>query len=56
MKTRGLEDKKKLREYPTSVSEAFLFGGEPFFSADALIHYTNTTIKPIREVEYAASL
>lgn len=55
MKTRELSDKGKLREYPTMDKEAFLFGGNPYFDAEALLYYTNNTIKPIREVEYATA-
>lgn len=56
MKTRELTDKEKLREYPTVEREAFLYGGEPYFDADALLEYSNNIAKPIREVEYATSL
>ena len=56
MKTRELTDKEKLREYPTLDREAFLFGGNPYFNAEALLHYVNTSIKPIKEVEYATAL
>lgn len=55
-KTRELEDKEKLREYPTVEREAFLYGGNPYFNADALIHYANNVIKPLKEVEYATAL
>lgn len=55
-KTRELKDKKKLREYPTTDREAFLYGGEPYFDADALLHYTNNVIEPIKKVEYATAL
>lgn len=54
--TDELKDKHELREYPTYDYEAFLYGGDPFFNADSLIHYTNETIEPIKEVEYATSL
>lgn len=56
MKTRELKDKEKLREYPTREQEAFLYGGDPYFDADALLAYGNGVIKPIREVEYATAL
>ena len=55
-KTRGLTDKRRLREYPTSDTEAFLLGGDPFFEAEALLWYTNQTTKPIKKAEYALSL
>lgn len=56
MKTRELTDKEKLREYPTFEREAFLFGGNPYFNAEALLHYTNELKEPIREAEYATAL
>lgn len=56
MKTRGLTDREKMREYPTVDREAFLFGGSPYFNAEALLHYANNVIKPIKEVEYATAL
>lgn len=55
-KTRGLTDKKRLREYPTYDTEAFLYGGDPFFDADALLHYTNSVIKPIKRSLYVQSI
>lgn len=55
-KTRGLTSKLRMREYPTTDTEAFLLGGDPFFSSDALVHYTNNTQKPLKEVEYASAL
>lgn len=55
-KTRELQDKTKLREYPTKDTEAFLYGGNPYFDADALLHYSNSVTKPIREVEYASAI
>lgn len=56
MKTRELKDKEKMREYPTVEREAFLYGGNPYFDADGLLHYANNVKEPIREVEYATSL
>ena len=56
MKTRELTDKEKLREYPTFEREAFLFGGNPYFNAEALLHYTNQILEPIKEAEYATAL
>lgn len=55
-KTRGLQDTKKMREYPTTDTEAFLLGGSPFFNAESLIFYTGKTQKPIKVVEYATAL
>ena len=56
MKTRELSDKEKLREYPTFEREAFLFGGNPYFNAEALLHYTNELKEPLREAEYVTAL
>jgi hypothetical protein len=55
-KTRGLTDKKRLREYPTYDTEAFLYGGSPFFEADSLLFYTQNVTKPIKESLYVQSL
>lgn len=55
-KTRGLTNKLRMREYPTTDVEAFLLGGEPYFSEDALLYYTSVISKPIKEVEYATAL
>lgn len=55
-KTRGLTDKRRMREYPTSDTEAFLLGGDPFFDTDALVYYTNSIIKPIKTAEYVGAL
>lgn len=55
-KTRGLTDKKKMREYPTYDTEAFLYGGNPFFSADALLHYMNNRRDPMKKGDYVAIL
>lgn len=46
-KTNNLTDKKKIREYPTTPVEAFLFEGDLYFKADALQHYYTSTIKPL---------
>lgn len=53
MKTRGLQDKGKLREYPTYDREAFLLSGTGFFDGEALLHYTNNIQEPMRAVEFA---
>lgn len=55
-KTRGLTDKKRLREYPTTDVEAFLLGGDPFFNEDALLHYYNQTKKPIKKATFIGAL
>lgn len=56
MKTKGLTDEKMMREYPTYDTEAFLLGGKPYFEKDALIHYTNTTRQPLKEVLYVQNI
>lgn len=56
MKTKQLTDKYELREYPTYDTEAFILGGQTYFSDDALLHYLNAVRKPLREVEYATAL
>jgi hypothetical protein len=55
-KTDNLQDKHELREYPTYDFEAFIAGGSPFFSQDALLHYVRKVTQPIKEVEYVSSL
>lgn len=48
-KTGDLLDKEKLREYPTYDFEAFLLGGESYFSTDAVITYLNNLKDPLKE-------
>lgn len=55
-KTRGLTNKLRMREYPTTDTEAFLLGGTPYFSEDALLHYVSKVKKPLKEVEYVTAL
>jgi len=55
-KTRGLTDNRRLREYPTSDTEAFLLGGDPFFSSEALIHYMNNIKQPVKKAEFIGAL
>ncbi len=55
-KTNGLKDKLKMREYPTTDTEAFLLGGDPYFNNEALLRYSASIKKPIKEVEYATAL
>lgn len=55
-KTRGLTSKLRMREYPSTDTEAFLLGGDPYFSEDSLLHYMNGISKPIKEVEYVTAL
>lgn len=56
IKTRQLTDKKRMREYPTYDTEAFLMSGTGFFDADALLFYVNKVSKPIKEAVYAHAL
>lgn len=56
VKTRGLSDEKRMREYPTDDTEAFLLGGSSYFDKGALLHYKNAAIKPIKEVEFVGAL
>jgi hypothetical protein len=56
LQTKALQDKEELREYPTYDHEAFLYGGNPFFDADALL-YANDRIKnPIASSPYIGAL
>jgi len=55
-KTRGLTSSRRLREYPTTDDEAFLLGGDPFFSQEALIHYSKAIRKPKKAVEFVGAL
>jgi hypothetical protein len=55
-KTRGLTDKKRLREYPTYDTEAFLLSGTSFFDGDAMVYYNNMIKEPIKEVLYVGAL
>lgn len=47
-KTRQLQDLEELREYPTYDVEAFLLGGDPYFSKEAIMFYTGLIRDPIR--------
>lgn len=55
-KTNGLTSKLEMREFPTTDTEAFLLGGDPYFNSNALVKYSSEIKDPIREVEYATSL
>jgi len=55
-KTNGLEDKERMREYPTTDTEAFLLGGDPYFSNDAIVRYNTGIKEPIKESEYVSAL
>ena len=56
IKTNGLKSKLEMREFPTTDTEAFLLGGDPYFSSEALVEYNSSIRTPIKEVEYATSL
>ncbi len=48
-KMQTAKNKKKIRrEYPIDDVEAFLMSGELYFDSEALLKYTNNTIKPIK--------
>lgn len=55
-KTNGLTSKLEMREFPTTDTEAFLLGGDPYFNNDALVKYTAMIKEPTKEVEYATAL
>jgi hypothetical protein len=56
VKTKGLEDKEKLRENPTYDYEAFLTTGTTFFDSNALLFHNGRIKDPIKEVMYAQAL
>lgn len=56
VKTRELTNKKRLREYPTYDTEAFLMSGTGFFDELAMIYHNNMTIKPMKEAMYVQAL
>lgn len=56
MKTNGLTSKLEMREFPTTDTEAFLLGGDPYFQDDALVYYNARTKTPEREAEYVSAL
>ena len=55
-KTRGLTDKKKLREYPTYDREAFLQSSASFFTGESIDYYQNNVADVLRGLEYATEL
>lgn len=56
VKTKGLTDKLRMRENPTYPEEAFLMGGDPYFSSGALQHYQSGTRTPLMEAEYVSDI
>lgn len=56
VKTKGLQDKLKLRENPTYPEEAFLMEGTPYFSQGALLHYQGQVRQPLKEGPYVQNI
>jgi hypothetical protein len=56
VKTRELQNKKRLREYPTYDFEAFLMSGTSFFDEMALMYHTNRVRKPLKQAMYVTAL
>lgn len=54
--TDELNDKLALREYPTYDHEAFIAGGESFFSKDALLEAIKLISEPVKTGEYVQAL
>ena len=55
-KTNGLTSKLEMREFPTTDTEAFLLGGDPYFSDDSIVHYNSKIRTPLKEAEYVSAL
>lgn len=55
-KTNGLTSKLEMREFPTTDTEAFLLGGDPYFSNDSIVYYNSIAATPIKEGEYVSAL
>lgn len=55
-KTNGLTSKLEMREFPTTDTEAFLLGGDPYFSDDAIVFYNSCEKEPIKEGNYVSAL
>lgn len=55
-KTNGLTSKLEMREFPTTDTEAFLLGGDPYFSDDAIVYYNSCEKTPIKEGNYVSAL
>lgn len=56
VKTDSLTDEHKIREYPSDETEAFLLGGTAYFDKDAILHYLNNTLPPMKKEPYVSSL
>jgi hypothetical protein len=55
-KTNGLTSKLEMREFPTTDTEAFLLGGDPYFSDDSIVYYNSKIAKPVKEGGYVSAL
>ena len=55
-KTNGLTSKLEMREFPTTDTEAFLLGGDPYFSDDSIVYYNSHIKTPLKEVDYVSAL
>ena len=55
-KTNGLTSKLEMREFPTTDTEAFLLGGDPYFSDDSIVFYNSKITKPEKEGDYVSAL
>lgn len=56
IKTKKLQSKLRMREYPTTDTEAFLLGGDPWFDESALVTHAALIKEPVAVGDYAASL
>lgn len=56
IKTRELQNKKRLREYPTYDYEAFLMSGTTFFDSEAMLWHNNGIRTPIKSSQYVEGL
>lgn len=55
-KTNKLQSIRKLREYPSDETEAFLLGGDPYFDKEAILHYSHQVKEPLAKEPYVSSL
>ena len=55
-KTNGLTSKLEMREFPTTDTEAFLLGGDPYFSDDSIVYYNSHIKTPLKEADYVSAL
>ena len=56
IKTNGLTSKLEMREFPTTDTEAFLLGGDPYFRSESIVHYNSMKREPEKEAEYVSAL